>query len=179
VLGHGRQRLRGAGAQAVALDDLLKSVQPPPHADAAADPLAQEFDADALGLLLAMRAGHPAAAAMRLFRRIGTLPSWEGSAASATHPAPAARVAALAHHAAQGCRLLAGGQALLPTEPRLLPPAEYRQMEAREAPESRPPGKVCAGVPLEPTRRAAMPFAQPFSLGRHVPDGACPHCNPR
>lgn len=168
VLGHGRRRL-AAG-----------------HPDTPADPKAQELDADALGLLLAMRAGYPATAGARLFESVPHLPGW-GPASDATHPAPPDRAAALREVARQACATLAAGAPLMPQPVRLLPLAEHRRDEALAAPGARPPDAVCeaasdAGPAAAAAARAprnATPFASPFTLGRHAPDGPCPHCDPR
>ena len=194
ALGHARQRLAAAAAAAAPeqrralglMDDWIKASTPEGHPDTPVDPREREFDADALGLLLAMRAGYPAAAGERLFQRAATaLPGWE-AAASASHPAPAERAGALRRHAERWCALIAAGEPLLPTELRLLPLAGYRQQEARESPAAKPPREVCDGLgdaaaasPTPGRPRMATPFAQPFNLGRHAPDGPCPHCNPR
>jgi hypothetical protein len=40
-------------------------------------------------------------------------------------------------------------------------------------------GARTVSAPLVSRPRAATPFARPFTLGRHLPDGPCPHCDPR
>jgi hypothetical protein len=142
---------------------------------------AQVLDADALGLVLAMRAGYPASAGARLFESVHGLPGWEAGSGS-THPAPAERAAALREVARQACARLGAGRPLLPAQERLLPLDQHRRDEAGAAPGAWPPASVCDG-PAPPMPRgagaSATPFATPFTLGRHGPGGACPHCDPR
>lgn len=198
VLAHARQRLRVLLAAAPAeqraglepLASLHRSLQSDVHPQAPAEPHDQEFDADALGLVLAMRAGYPASAGANLFeRKVGRLPGWEPDA-SPTHPAAAERAARLRRVAQRACAAIAAGEPLMPAEERLLPVAEYRRDEARNAPGARPLASVCArsspaqdpaaDAAAAPTRSlSATPFARAFTLGGHAADGPCPHCNPR
>ena len=146
VLGHGLLRVRQelarlppsqrepASAQAqLALQGLLESSQPAPHPQTPTDPRAQEFDADTLGLVFAVRAGYAAYAGARFFGRAASaLPGWARGNGT-THPSLPARARALAALAAVLCQALKDGKPLLPNEERLLPQAEHRREEARAA----------------------------------------------
>jgi len=123
VLGHGVLRMRQE----------LAPTQPAPHPQTPTDPRAQEFDADALGLVFAVRAGYAAHAGARFFERAASAsPGWARRNGT-THPSLPARARALAALAAVLCQALNEGKAPLPTEERLLPQAEHRREEARAA----------------------------------------------
>lgn len=156
ALAHGRLRSEaaiaaGGGPPAESrhlVRSMLESVGNPPHPEAPTVPREQESDADALGLLLAMRAGYQARAGAALFANdLLTRHAWS-HAVGATHPPMPERSAALLARAQALCGVLARGGALMLPESRLEPQPDYRRDEALKA---TLPATDCGGLSLNVT----------------------------
>lgn len=148
VLGHGQLRARamqaGGDRAPAALQYLLEAVGNAPHDQAPIDPRDQEQDADALGLLFAMRAGYAARAGESLFgSALLRAAKWTHSG-GLTHPASAKRSLALRDLAMSLCVDVARQRPLMLNDDRLLPLSEYRREEAASA---LVPPADCSGVP--------------------------------
>lgn len=143
ALGHGLLKLQGvmrerpfaqADARTVeglrSIEAVLSSSGPGFHPDTPVEGPLQEFDADALGIVFATRAGYEARAAQRMFERAGeSLPGWE-RATGATHPSPADRAEAARRAAQTLCAGWRESRRLMPAHERLLPQEDYRRDEA-------------------------------------------------
>lgn len=156
ALGHAKLKLAGAasapatGAVQQALRAMEASIGNLPPEGTPEDPKLQELDADALGLLLSMRAGYPATAGVRFFKDLQSLPglpqgTWHKDG---THPPIETRAAALRQHARAFCRLLGEQKPLIPAESRLQPQPDYRLQEALAATVPQP---QCTDLEPEPT----------------------------
>jgi hypothetical protein len=141
ALGHARLRASQRAEPATAVEQALRAMQEaignPPPEGTPADPLAQELDADALGLALAVRAGYAATAAARLFD-LAEQGRWPQGI---RYPAHAERAQHARDMAQQLCRV--ADLPAMPAQPRLQPQPEYRLQEALQV---RLPPAQCAGV---------------------------------
>jgi len=147
ALGHGHFRARAKQAEGKPLpagaQSMFEGVGNPPHEQTPREPLDQEADADAMGLLFAMRGGYEAQGAQKFFESVRTRGATWKHAGTATHPATADRSATLRKLAVKLCADVTNGRPLILQEERLLPPSDYRREEAIAAPL---PAVNCTGV---------------------------------